>query len=154
MIFLTPFLVSLKNTSPCRSSHCPLPHRPLAASLPACSITPAVSQSAIVFTLSFLSLPSLRILANRPPAASQPAFSTSSTFTHPATVLPAVASQCAYSPPMPTHHPCLQAISSKPARLLGQELLVDKAATGHKGLSEDKDVGYCLGGAKIIYKVK
>ena len=55
---------------------------------------------------------------------------------------------------MPTHHPCLQAISSKPARLLRQELLVDKAATGHKGLSEDKDVGYCLGGAKIIYKVK
>lgn len=44
-----------------------------------------------------------------------------------------------------------QALCTAPARLLGQELVIDKKEQGKHGLSDDMDVSYCMGGAKVIY---
>lgn len=50
------------------------------------------------------------------------------------------------------HHPP-QALCAKPARLLGQEVVLDKKEEGKHGLSSDVDIAYCVGSAKIIYPV-
>jgi hypothetical protein len=46
-----------------------------------------------------------------------------------------------------------QALCASPARLLGQELVLDKADEGRHGLSSEVDVAYCVGEAKILYPV-
>lgn len=45
----------------------------------------------------------------------------------------------------------VQALSAAPCRLLGQELVLDKNIGGKNGLSEDSDIGYVVGGAKVLY---
>ena len=45
----------------------------------------------------------------------------------------------------------LQALVASPCRLLGQELVIDKKIGGRNGLFDDTDIGYCVGGAKILY---
>ena len=47
-------------------------------------------------------------------------------------------------PPLP-----LQALCATPARLLGQELVLDKKEQGKHGLSDEIDVAYCVGDAKV-----
>uniref|UniRef100_A0A7R9V2C3 EML-like first beta-propeller domain-containing protein n=1 Tax=Chlamydomonas euryale TaxID=1486919 RepID=A0A7R9V2C3_9CHLO len=44
-----------------------------------------------------------------------------------------------------------QTLCAAPARLLGQELVIDKKEMGMHGLSDEQDVAYCMGGAKILY---
>lgn len=48
----------------------------------------------------------------------------------------------------------VQALCASPARLLGQELVLDKSEEGKHGLSCETDVAYCVGNAKIIYPVR
>jgi hypothetical protein len=47
-----------------------------------------------------------------------------------------------------------QALTAAPARLLGQELVLDKKDEGRHGLSSEVDVSYCVGDAKILYPVR
>jgi hypothetical protein len=51
-------------------------------------------------------------------------------------------------------HVHVQALSASPARLLGQEVVIDAAANGCHGLSSDIDTAYCVGNAKITYPVR
>ncbi|KAG1659723.1 hypothetical protein FOA52_012263 [Chlamydomonas sp. UWO 241] len=44
-----------------------------------------------------------------------------------------------------------QTLCAAPARLLGQELVIDKKEQGKHGLSDESDIAYCMGGAKILY---
>ncbi len=45
----------------------------------------------------------------------------------------------------------VQALCAAPARLLGHEMILDKAETGKNGLVDEVDVAACVGDAKIIY---
>lgn len=50
-------------------------------------------------------------------------------------------------------HSCTQTLCAAPARLLGQELILDKAEQGCHGLSNEVDIAFCVGDAKVIYPV-
>ena len=46
----------------------------------------------------------------------------------------------------------IQALTASASRVLGQELVLDQKARGKNGLFDEIDVGYCMGGAKVLYR--
>jgi hypothetical protein len=45
----------------------------------------------------------------------------------------------------------IQALCASPARLLGQEIILDNTHRGKNGLCDEVDVAMCVGDAKILY---
>lgn len=45
----------------------------------------------------------------------------------------------------------IRALTETPARLLGHELILDKAEAGRHGIESDVDIAQLVGEAKIIY---